>query len=149
MVGKYLPRACACLLSLGLASGCSPGHEARGAQPGPSPTIVVDGMTLEVSRLTEAVAGLCQARREAATDAQAAKDTFSRRSEYGVDMTTRILQGSHRFLAGSMAKAVERLRADLAGEQGTKLLYDDLGQLVELTREGLARFGIVTRACQE
>ncbi|MDQ4068433.1 MAG: hypothetical protein M3203_02995 [Actinomycetota bacterium] len=141
-------RACACLPSVLLASGCSPGDDTRGARVAPPETIVVDGRTVDVASLTEAVAGLCQARREAATDARVAKSTYDRRSHHAIDTITQLLQPSYAPLAGSIRRAAERVQGDAATEPVESSLADDLGRLTEFTREGLARLGVTTRACQ-
>ncbi len=137
----------ALLLPLALASGCSAGgHD---AQPPPQPpvTIVVDGETVEVAPLFEAVSGLCQARQEARTDGRAAMGTYARRSRFGVDTTTRILERSNAFLAGAMTSAVARVQAGLAADPVQPSVEGDLARLTELMREGLARLGVTTSAC--
>ena len=140
-------RVCACLLPLALASGCSPGDDARGARGHAPTTIVVDGETIEVALLTEAVAGLCQARQEAATDARAAKASYERRSQHGVATVGRLLQRSYALLASSVTAEVERVETDLAGDPAGASVVDDLARLTELVREGIARLGITTAAC--
>lgn len=102
---------------------------------------------MEVARLTDAVAGLCQARRQAATDPRAAKATYDRLSRYGVDTTVRLLQPSYSLTAAAVTKAAERVRADLATEPANPTLADDLGRLTEELRRGLARLGITTMTC--
>lgn len=110
-------------------------------------TIVVDGETVDVRLLMEAVAGLCQARQEAATDARTAKAGFERRSRDGVAAVGRVLQRSNAILASSMTAAVERVEAGLAADPPGGSVVDDLARLTELVREGLARLGITTAAC--
>lgn len=138
---------CACLLLLALASGCSPGDDTRGARGQAAPTIVADGQTIDLRPLTEAVAGLCQARQEAATDARTAKASYERRSRDGVATVGRVLQRSNAVLASSMTAAVERVEAGLAADPAGASAVDDLARLTELVREGLARLGITTAAC--
>lgn len=133
---------CACLLSLALASGCSPGDDVRGARDPAPATIVVDGETIDVGILVEAVAGLCQARQEAVTDTRTAKATYDRRSKQGVATVARVLQRSSAILASSVAEAVQRVEA--AGAS----IADDLARLTELVREGMARLGITTAPCE-
>lgn len=134
-------RVCACLVPLALASGCSPGDDVRGARDSAPVTIVVDGETIDVGIVVEAVAGLCQARQEAATDTRTAKATYDRRSTHGVATVVRVLQRSYAILASSVAEAVQRVEA--AGVS----VVDDLARLTELVREGVARLGIATAAC--
>ncbi len=139
---------CACLLPVALASGCSPGDDDRGARSRASTTIVVDGETIDVAPLTEALAGLCQARLQAASDAPAAKATYDRRARSGVETVARVLQRSYAVLASSMATAVERVRGDATAEPARPSLPEDLGRLSELMREGLARLGVPTPPCE-
>ncbi len=141
-------RVGALLAPLVLAFGCSPRDEhPPPAQAHPPTTIVVDDQTIDVAPLTEAVAGLCQAREEAATDTRAATTTYDRRSRQGIDTTARVLQRSNARLASSMVTAVDRVQADLAAGPGNRALGQDLARLTELMREGLARLGISTSAC--
>jgi hypothetical protein len=140
-------RVCACLLPLALASGCSRGDDTRGARGQAPVTIVVDGETVDVRLLREAVAGLCQARQEAATDARAAKATYDRRSKHGVATVARVLGRSYALLASSIAGAVERAEAGLAADPATASVTEELAHSAELLREGVARLGITTAAC--
>ena len=139
-------RVCACLLPLALASGCSPGDDVRGARGQAPATIVVDGETIEVAPLTEAVAGLCQARQEAATDARSAKASYER-SRDGVATVGRLLQRSYAVLASSVTASAERVETDLAADPAGASVVDGLARLTELVREGIARLGITTDAC--
>lgn len=140
-------RACACVVSVLLTSGCSSGTrpgEVSAAQP---ETIVISGRTMEVARLTEAVSGLCQARREAATDPAMAKTTYDRRSRDTIDAIAQVLEPSYSVLAGSLRATMQRLQSDSATEPAQSSLLDDLGRLAAFTREGLAQVGITTEAC--
>ena len=140
-------RVCACLLPLALASGCSPGDDVRGARGQAPATIVVDGETIDVSSLTEAVAGLCQARHEAGTDARSAKASYERRSRDGVATVGRLLQRSYAVLASSLTASAEHVEADLAADPAGASVVDSLARLTELVREGIAHLGIATDAC--
>ena len=138
----------ACLLEVALASGCSPVDDGGGGVRSTTPTtIVADGQTIDVAPLTEALAGLCQARLEAVTDAPAAKATYDRRSEPGVDTVVRLLQRSYAVLASSMVTVVERVEADAALNAVPPSLPDDLARLTEIMRQGLASLGVATAAC--
>ena len=134
-------RVCACLLPLALASGCSPGDDVRGARDPAPVTIVVDGETIDVGTLVEAVAGLCEARQEAATDTRTAKATYDGRSKHGVATVARVLQRSYATVASSVVEALQRVEA--AGPS----IADDLARLTELVRDGMARLGITTAPC--
>ena len=140
-------RVCACLLPLALASGCSPGDDTRGARGQAPVTIVFDGETIDVRLLMEAVAGLCQARQEAATDTGTARATFDRRSRHGVATVTRVLRRSNAVLASSIAGAVERVEAGLAADPASASVTEELARSTELVREGVARLGVTTAAC--
>lgn len=140
------PRIWACLLSAALAAGCSPREDssasiARATETTPD-TIVFDGRTIDVSRLREAVAGLCQASQQAETDPAAAQATYDRRAQDGVDVTVEILRSSYSIVASSMTETAERVQA------GDGALADDLAALAQLTREGLARLGVTTSPCE-
>ncbi len=140
-------RAGACLLPVVLAFSCSGRDDAPPAEAHAPTTIVVDQQTIEVAPLTEAVAGLCQARVEAANDTRAATTTYDRRSRPGIDTTVRLLQPSNARLASSLVAAIERVEADLAAGPASPALASDLARLTELLREGLARLGLPTPAC--
>ena len=116
-------------------------------QPRVPTTIVVNGQSIEVGPLTEAVEGLCQARRQAATDVGAARTTFDQRSRPGIDTTTRILQPSYSRLVSSMVTAVDRVHAGGSPGPDDASLGSDLGRILELMRESLAVLGVSTPAC--
>lgn len=98
--------------------------------------------------LIDAVAGLCQARDQLRTDPRAAKATYDRRSRDGVHTTARTLQDSYSLLATDMSRAAELVEADLANEPQGASLSDNLARLTATMREGLARLGIPTDACE-
>lgn len=140
-------RIWACVLPVALAAGCSPRDDssasiARATKRTPT-TIVVDGQTVDVDQLRAALTGLCQAGREAATDPKAAKATYDRRAQDGVDATVRALRSSYSIVASSMTETVERVEA------GDTTLADNLTRLAQLTREGLARLGVTTSPCEK
>ena len=136
------------MLAVLLTSGCSAGDDSRGAPVElPPNTIVVGDRTMDVARLTEAVDGLCQARREAATDPAMARSTYDRRSRVTIDEIFQILQPSYAILAGSLSTTAERVVSDAATGPEKSSLADDLGHLAAFTRQGLAQLGITTAAC--
>jgi hypothetical protein len=147
MVGRHFLRPCACLLTALLASGCASGNGRRQSSPDPPATILLDGRTIDVTSLTEAVSALCQARREAETDPGMARRTYDRQSHDAVEAITEMLEPSYALLAGSLKATLERVGSAAATEPGKSSLADDLGRLAALTREGLARLGITTAAC--
>lgn len=136
-----------CLLSVLLTSGCSAADDDPGARFEQPDTIVIDGRTVDIAPLTEAVHALCQAHREAATDPARAKSTYDLRSRETLDAIVQILQPSNALLAGSMRATMERVQRDPATEPPTSSLADDLGRLGAFTREGLARLGVATAPC--
>ena len=136
------------LVAIALAAGCSSREHSsaaitRAIERTPA-TIVVDGQTIEVAPLREALNGLCQARHEAATDPRTAKAIYDRRAQVGVDAAVRILRRSYSVVASSMAAAVGRIDAAPAD---VATLADDLARLAQLTRDGLARLGVTTSPC--
>ena len=133
---------------LALAMACSSGEGGRPAPSRVATTIMVDGQTIEVAPLIEAVGGLCQARREAAEAGQA-KATYERRSRPGIDVAAQVLPRSNARLASSLTAAAERVQLGLAGDPVMPSLGDDLARLTELMREGLARLGVTTPACEQ
>ena len=58
------------------------------------------------------------------------------------------LQRSYTVLASSMAAVVERIQPEAAATPAPPSLPDDLARLSELMREGLARLGVSTAACE-
>jgi hypothetical protein len=104
------------------------------------------GEAVDVAQLAEAVAGLCQARNEAATDPEAAKTVYGRRSQHGINMTVRALQPSNSLLASSITKAVEQVQPD--GATMNAFFADNLARLGALVREGLARLGVPSAPCE-
>jgi hypothetical protein len=130
-----------------LAVACT---SSEGERPTPTrarTTVVVDGQDIEVAPLIEAINGLCQAREEAA-EAGRARATYERRSRPGIDTAAQVLRRSNAGLASSLTTAVERVQLGLAAGSGVASLGDDLARLTELMREGLARLGITTSACE-
>jgi hypothetical protein len=111
-------------------------------------TIVVDHERVEVARLTRAVTALCQAGQEAATDPNAAKATYDRRSHEGVDTTVRVLRRSYSLLASSMTEVALRVQTAMDAEGADNPLPHDLARLTELMREGAAKLGVTTAACR-
>lgn len=134
-------------MPLALAVACTSGGSGQAAPTRAPTTIVVDGQTIEVGPMIEAVAGLCQARQEAA-DAGLARATYDQRSRSGIDAAAQILRRSNAILAASLTTAGQRVEAGLAAGSATPSLGDDLARLTELMREGLARLGVTTRPCE-
>lgn len=126
---------------------CTSSEGERPAATQPPTTVVVDGQTIEVAPLIEAVDGLCQAREEAA-EAGRARATYDRRSRPGIDTAAQVLRRSNAGLASSLTTAVERVQSGLAAGSAMASLGDDLARLTELMREGLARLGVTTSACE-
>lgn len=144
------PLASACLLSLVLLAACSVGDDKASVEPGKASTgatIVADGERVEVARLIEAVSGLCEAREQASKTPAAAKTTYGRRSKNGVEATIKALRSSHAGLATAVTEAFDRVEADLLTQPPAPTLADDLGQLGERMRRGLAALGITTKNC--
>lgn len=139
-------RGSLCLLAV-LTSGCSSVDGDRGTRVEQSATMVIDGRTIDIARLSEAVRALCQARREAATDPLMARSTYDRRSRESVEAIIQILAPSHAPLAASMRAAMDRLQRDPVTGPAKSSLADDLGRLAASTREGLARIGVETAPC--
>lgn len=133
----------ACLLVAVPSAGCSRGG---GGHPGPK-TVAVDGQEMETGRPADAVAGLCLARQQASTDPRAARATYDSRSRLVVAETARALQPSYSLHASAMVEAAGVVEGDTATDPPSATLAADLARLTEVTREGLARLGIVTPPC--
>lgn len=99
--------------------------------------------------LAGAVSGLCLAHRQASTDPRAAKATYHGRARNGVEVTARALQGSYSILASRLAEAAAAVEADLVPDPPRPSLGVSIAGLIERMREGVARLGIPTPACEK
>lgn len=124
-----------------LAAGC---HRSSGTS---NRTIRVGSDTVPVSRLVDAEVGLCQAAKAAPTDPVAARATFYDRSHDTLHTAARALETTDRALAARLLEAMQKVEADL--EIRPPGLPDDLSQLFDVYRQGLARLAITAPPCDK
>jgi hypothetical protein len=150
-----LRRLSACVLLALVCAGCSRGEGSaaigRSGSASAPVSAPVNGDLAEAvdGNLAEAVAGLCLARQQASTDVPAAKATYEKRSRQGVETTIGDLRPSYSILASRMSEATSAVEADLATDPPPPSLGTNLASLLELTREGAARLGTATSACEK
>ena len=125
------------LLALTLTTGCS---NDKGPRAG-------DAQSVD-SGLADAVAGLCQARREAERDPPMAKATFERRAQEPARATADALAPSYSILASRITETLAEIEGAAAAVPPSPAFPHELATLIELLREGLARLGIRTAPCQ-
>ena len=138
------------MVLLAVATACSSGDAGRaGRAQGEEPpvTVVVDGRVLETARLVDAVSGLCQAGREAASDPRAAKATYDRRAHEGLVATVAALRSSYSLLASRLTEAAEAFEGKAASDPSPSVA-EDLARVGAVMREGLAALGVATEPCQ-
>lgn len=122
---------------------------ACGASKGAERTIDVGGEKVAVAPLTDAAAGLCQARRQAATDAVAARASFYDRAHEPLHTVARALEPIDRAQAAAVLEAKEKVEADLAAPPSDAALAADLGRLADAYRAGLGRLAISVPPCDK
>lgn len=128
-----------------LGAGCS--GSSPGSSPSPGRTIVDGKDTVPVARLVDAAAGLCQARKVAATDPVAARAAFFDRSHEALHIVARVLEPVDRPLAAQLLEAKQKVEAEL--DAGPPSLAGDLGRLSDVYRAGLGRLAIESSPCVE
>jgi hypothetical protein len=129
----------AALLLLGV--GCS------GSSDGGEKTITVGGDHVTVTRLRDALAGLCDARRLAPADPAAARADFYNRSHDALHTVARGLESVDRTLAADLLVSMQKVESDL--EVRPPGLADDVGRLADVYRSGLGRLAITAAPCVE
>lgn len=96
---------------------------------------------------TGVVAGLCDAQRQATSDAAASRATFFDRAHERLHEIARRLEDVDRTQAGAVLVTMQRAEADMAPGGDTTKLAPDLGALVDATRAGVHRLGFTAPAC--
>lgn len=112
-------------------------------------TVTVDGAAVESKGLASAVSGLCRAREQVPTDPRAAKATYEKQSRPAIADAGRALRPSYSVAAEALAQATADVDADVSVDPPRPTLAPNLSRLIEVARQGLARLGIATPACEE
>lgn len=106
------------------------------------------GQVVATSKLLTIAAGVCDAARQAATDTQAAYQTFFGQSHDGIHLIARGLQEKHRDAAATLLEAKVKVEEDFPGPNPpASKLASDLRRLAAVTRDSLAVFKVHADAC--
>lgn len=92
------------------------------------------------------IEGLCLARRQATTDAEAARSTFLDTAHEGLHDLARELGERDRSAAAAVLQAKQQVEADL--DSGDAGLVSDLDELVDAATAGYAAMGDAVDGCQ-
>jgi len=95
-----------------------------------------------------AVAGLCLARSQAEGDRGSVRGTFYDRSHEPLHTIARQLETVDRGLAARLLEAKEKVEVDVNAQPPASALAVDLDQLVDVTRQGLAKLSVVAGPCR-
>jgi hypothetical protein len=121
-----------------VAGGCATGRSNPAA-------VVVGGQRVPVSQFTEAVAGLCQARRQAPSDSDSARRTFYDRSHATLHLIARALDDVDRAQEAQLLEAKNKVESTL--DPPGPHLTDDLLRLADVYRASLGRLAITAPPC--
>jgi hypothetical protein len=119
-----------------LCTGCGRGR-----------TVDVDGSAVPVTRFTKAVAALCSARVQARTDIRASRRIYLREADAALRLAVRALGDNRQVAAAHLEEARKKVASDFAASSPSPVV-DDLGELTESARAGLARLAITTSPCK-
>jgi len=126
---------------VGTGAACGSGHK-------PAPVVVaMAGQTVATAKLLTIAAGVCDAARQAATNVDAARQTFFGQSHDGIHLIARGLQDNDRAASGRLLEAKQKVEADFLSPPPAAQVVADLHRLAAVTRASLARFKINTDAC--
>ena len=122
---------------------------ACGSGSKPDPVVVaMAGQTVATAKLLTIAAGVCDAARQAATDAHAAYQTFFGVSHDGIHLIARGLQDNHRAAAATLLEAKVKVEEDfLNPNPPAPQLVADLRRLAAVTRTSLTYFKVQAEAC--
>ena len=108
-----------------------------------------DSPSSDDRRLTEVVAAVCDAARQAAGDVAAARTTFAGRAHDGLHDIARELEEVDRALAARLLEAKAAVEGDFNASPPPASVVDDLTRLADRAREGLARLAVEAPPCQK
>ena len=91
---------------VGTGAACGSGHK-------PAPVVVaMAGQTVATAKLLTIAAGVCDAARQAATNVDAARQTFFGQSHDGIHLIARGLQDKDRAASATLLEAKQKVEAD-------------------------------------
>jgi hypothetical protein len=115
---------------------------------GPGRTVTVGTDRVPAARLTDASAGLCQAKAAAATDPTASRAAFYDRAHDAVHTVARALEPVDRNLAAQLLEAKEKVESEVDARPPAPVV-DDLARLSDVYRAGLGRLAIAAPPCDK
>ncbi|MBW3595284.1 MAG: hypothetical protein KY391_06860 [Actinobacteria bacterium] len=110
-------------------------------------TITVQGQEFEEEELQDAVAAICTARNEAATDPEAAQMAFLDRAHLPLHVIAAAVEDEDRALSGDLLEAKQAVEEEFAGTADPEDLVDQLEELLEVTVEALQVLEIPASTC--
>jgi hypothetical protein len=111
--------------------------------------VAMAGQTVATSKLQTIAGGVCDAARQASTDADTARQTFFGTSHDGIHLIARGLEVKDRAAAATLLETKQKVEADFAATPpppGPQIAAD-LRRLAAVTRASLARFKVSADAC--
>lgn len=113
----------------------------------PQTVVALAGQTVTTAQLRSVAGGLCEAARQAATDVNAARQTFFGRSHEALHLIARGLEEKDRAESARLLEAKQRVEADFTGAAPGAQVAADLGRLAEITRSSLDTFDVDADPC--
>lgn len=121
---------------------------ACGGSGGASTTARSTTSTAVAASLASGVEGLCLARSQAAGDPPAARGTFYDRSHDAMHTIARQLEAVDRALAARLLESMQAVEADLSTQSPAASSAADLGRLIDVADQGLARLSVPVGTCR-
>jgi hypothetical protein len=119
-----------------------------GSSGGDASAIVgVNGVRVPAPQLVTAMAGLCTARTQAATQPDAAKATFFDNSHQAIHDIAAALERTDRSASSTLLVAKQKVEADLDATPPGSSLVADLDGLASVTHDSLDRLHIAAAPC--